>query len=86
LTEEQEEYLRMVIHRLEEGAIPKKTVQKTLRVLQKLKIEEIQNPLKVIGILQKEISPTFLKSHYAESSAIMEEKREVILSIYLTGR
>ncbi len=82
LTEEQEEYLKKVINRLEEGAIPKKTVHKSLRALYELK-EEIQNPLKVIAVLQREISSTFLKSHYAETSAITEGKREVILSLYL---
>ncbi|MHA2611539.1 MAG: helicase-related protein [bacterium JZ-2024 1] len=85
LTEDQEEYLKKVINRIEEGAFPKKTVQETLRSLQKLAIEEIQNPLKVIGTLQREISPAFLKSHYVEPSAIPEGKREVILSLYLTG-
>lgn len=83
LTEDQEEYLRKVINRLEEGSLPKKTVQKTLKALQKLDIKEIQNPLKVIGILQIEISPIFLKSHYAEVFSVPEGKREVILSMYL---
>ncbi|MCM8809671.1 MAG: phospholipase D-like domain-containing protein, partial [Candidatus Omnitrophica bacterium] len=36
LTEQQEEYLKKVINRLEEGALPKKTVQKTLREIKKL--------------------------------------------------
>ena len=84
LTEEQEEYLQKVINRLEEGSLPKKTVQKTLKGLNELK-RDIQNPLKVIGVLQREISLAFLKSHYAESSAITEGKREVILSLYLDG-
>ncbi len=84
LTEEQEEYLRKVIKRLEEGALPKKTIKSTIQALQELK-EEIQNPLKVIGILQKEISSTFLKSHYVETSTMIEGKREVILSLYLAG-
>ncbi|MCM8809816.1 MAG: hypothetical protein NC934_06585, partial [Candidatus Omnitrophica bacterium] len=83
LTEQQEEYLKKVINRLEEGALPKKTVQKTLREIKKLN-KEIKNTLKVIGILQREISSTFLKSHYAETSAITEGKREVILSLYLS--
>ena len=49
-----------------------------------IKLEkEILNPLKVIGTLQREISPILLKSHYAETSAITEGKREVILSLYL---
>ncbi|PMP98042.1 MAG: hypothetical protein C0169_00945 [Thermodesulfobacterium geofontis] len=84
LTEDQEEYLKKVINRLEEGSLPKKTVQKALKALSELE-KDIQNPLKVIGVLQREISPTFLKSHYAETSAITEGKREVILSLYLTG-
>ena len=84
LTEEQEEYLQKVINRLEEGSLPKKTVQKTLKGLNELK-RDIQNPLKVIGVLQREISLAFLKSHYAESSAITEGKREIILSLYLDG-
>lgn len=82
LTEEQEEYLKKIITRLEEGALPKQTVKKALKALGNLK-EEIRNPLKVIGTLQREISPILLKSHYAETSAITEEKREVILSLYL---
>ncbi len=84
LTEEQEEYLQKVINRLEEGSLPKKTVQKTLKGLNELK-RDIQNPLKVIGVLQSGISLAFLKSHYAKSSAITEGKREVILSLYLDG-
>ena len=84
LTEDQEEYLKKVINRIEEGALPKQTVKKALNALNKLG-KDIQNPLKVIGTLQREISPTFLKSHYAEPSAIKEGKREVILSLYLEG-
>ncbi|MGC9093209.1 MAG: helicase-related protein [Bacteroidota bacterium] len=82
LTDDQEEYLKKVINRLEEGSLPKKTVQRALKTLNKLGTD-IQNPLKVIGTLQREISPAFLKSHYAETSAITEGKREVILSLYL---
>lgn len=82
LTEEQEEYLKKIIIRLEEGALPKQTVKKALKALDNLE-KEILNPLKVIGTLQREISSTLLKSHYAETSAITEGKREVILSLYL---
>lgn len=51
LTEDQEEYLRKVIEQLEKGALPKKTVQRALKAVQKLKVEEIKNPLKVIAVL-----------------------------------
>lgn len=82
LTEEQEEYLKKLTIKLEEGSLPKQTVKNTLKSLNNLG-KEIQNPLKVIGVLQREISSTFLKRHYAETSAIAEGKREVILSLYL---
>jgi len=93
LTEDQEEYLKKVMNRLEEGAIPKKTVQKVLKELNPREGKKqqnplqnlLQNPLKVIEILQREIPSTFLKSHYAETSAVTEGKREVILSLYLVG-
>lgn len=82
LTEDQEEYLDQIITKIEEGGIPKQTVKKTLIALNKIS-KEIQNPLKVIGVLQSEISSTFLKSHYAQTAAVTEGKREVILSLYL---
>ncbi|MFN4219419.1 MAG: helicase-related protein [bacterium] len=83
LAEEQKEYLKKVINKLEEGAIPKKTVQKCLKALNELK-KEIQNPLKVIDVLQEKISSELLESHYIEPSSITEGKGEVILSLYLT--
>ncbi len=84
LTEEQEEYLKKIITRLEEGALPKQTVKKTLNELNDLR-QEIQNPLKVIAVLQREIPFGFLKSHYVDTYATTEDKREVILSLYLAG-
>lgn len=83
LTENQEEYLINLINRLEAGSLPKRTVQKVLKELNELG-NDIQNPLKVINVLQRDISPTFLKRHYAETAAETEGKREVILSLYLT--
>ena len=82
LTEDQEEYLRKVMKQLENDALPKNTVKKTLNALYKIG-EEIQNPLKVIAILQSGIPSILLKSHYSEFSGIGEGKREVILSLYL---
>jgi Glu-tRNA(Gln) amidotransferase subunit E-like FAD-binding protein len=83
LTEDQEEYMRRLIQRLEEGAIPKKMIQKVNQAIKKLG-EEIQNPLKVIAILQREISPVFLKGHFVEKIIPTNEKGEVILSLYLS--
>lgn len=82
LTEKQEKYIEKVLEQLQDGSIPMKTIKKTLNALYKIG-SEIENPLKAVGTLQKEISPAFLKSHLVETSATTEEKREVILSLYL---
>ncbi|WP_340690533.1 helicase-related protein [Hydrogenobacter thermophilus] len=84
LTEEQQEYYKTLINRLEEGAIPKKTVRKTLKELNALK-EDIQDPIKVLSVCQSTISSDFLKSHHAQATASEESKGEVILSLYLEG-
>ncbi|MEM3769418.1 MAG: helicase-related protein [Nitrososphaerales archaeon] len=87
LTEDQEDYLRRLIRQIEEGGIPKETLRKTLRALKKSD-EQIANPLKVLSILNKHIPPRFLEEHYAEklSKPGWGSKREVILSLYLSGR
>lgn len=83
LTEDLQNYLKKVITKLKEGALPKKTVQKILKKIKELNTE-MQNPSKVIGILQQEISPSFLESHYSENYTQTTGKGEVILSLYLS--
>ena len=84
LTDEQEEYLKKLIENLNSGAIPKAIVQKAFKKLERNK-SELQYPLKVINILENDIPPTFLKKHFAETPVSTENKREVILSLYLSG-
>ena len=84
LTDEQEDYLRKLIIRLEEGAIPKQTTKKALKALNDLK-SDLVNPLKVLAVLQHNIPQKFLESHYVEFSKRYSGKREVILSLYLRG-
>ena len=81
-TDEQEEYLKKVVTRLEEGVIPKQTTKKTLKALNDLKSDLI-NPLKVLAVIQQTIPEKLLESHYAEYSNNTLGKREVILSLYL---
>ncbi|MCD6231625.1 hypothetical protein J7K28_03215 [Candidatus Aerophobetes bacterium] len=83
-TDEQEDYLKRVITRLEEGAIPKQTTKRTLKALNDLK-SDLTNPLKVLATLQHTIPERLLKSHYAEYPHRFSGKREVILSLYLAG-
>ena len=84
LTEDQELYLKKVLTQLEEGGLPKQTAKNTLKALDALK-DELVNPFKVLAVLQTHIPERLLQSHYAEQNPAVFGKREVILSLYLTG-
>ncbi|HRR97012.1 MAG TPA: helicase-related protein, partial [Candidatus Ratteibacteria bacterium] len=81
LTDKQEEYLATLISCIKKGSLPKRTIKTTLSALNSLG-RDIQNPLKVITVLQNKIPQTFLQDHYAETPTT-EGKKEVILSLYL---
>ena len=83
-TEDQELYLKKVMIQLEEGGLPKQTTRVTLQALN-TEIEKGINPLRILGILETNISSRLLGGHFAESSANNTGKREVILSEYLTN-
>jgi len=83
-TEDQELYLKKVIIQLEEGGLPKQTTRVTLQVLNKeLETNKVPNPLRILGVLETNISNRLLSGHFAESGASNTGKREVILSEYL---
>jgi len=84
LTDEQELYLKKVFTQLEEGGIPKQTAKETLKALDELS-NEIMNPLKVLAVLQTRIPERLLAGHYAERNPQFFSKREVVLSLFLTG-
>ncbi|MDO9289865.1 MAG: helicase-related protein, partial [Thermodesulfovibrionales bacterium] len=84
LTDEQELYLKRVFTQLEEGGIPKQTAKETLKALDEIN-KEIMNPLKVLAVLQTHIPERFLTGHYAERYPQSFGKREVVLSLYLSG-
>jgi len=83
-TDEQEQYLKQVIVQLEEGGLPRQTVKETLKALNALK-QDLINQFKVLATLQSHIPERFLQQHYAEQNPRSSGKREVILSMYLTG-
>ncbi len=85
MTEAQEQYLRDLWEKLEQGAVPKKICTKALKALTDLK-EDLNNPLKVLAVLQSSIADDFLKDHYADKEAPTSGKREVILSLYLSNK
>jgi len=76
--------VKKIMRQLEEGGLPKQTAKSTLKALGALK-EAVMNPLRVIAVLQSHIPGRFLDEHYAENSGAVSGKREVILSMYLTG-
>lgn len=84
-TEDQEMYLKRVMNRLEEGALPKQTAKTVLKVFEKELKQGPPNPLRMLGLLQNNIPDEFLESHIAESAAHTFGPREVILSEYLIG-
>jgi superfamily II DNA or RNA helicase len=84
LTDEQELYLKKVITQLEEGGLPKQTTKETLKALNNLK-QDLKSPLKVLSMLHTHIPLRLLEEHYAEQIPTVFGKREVILSMYLTG-
>ncbi|MDL1983613.1 MAG: SNF2-related protein [Deltaproteobacteria bacterium] len=78
-TDDDEEYIRLVLKGYEYGVIPKNTTKGI-----KKKIEKEINPLKVLAILKKSI-PYNILSVERPGRPVVLSKREVILSEYLAG-
>jgi len=83
-TEDQELYLRKVIKEIEEGGLPKQTTKKTLQELNK-ELKKDLDPLRILGVIQKNVPNDLLKEHIIESSAQTSGPREVILSEYFVS-
>ena len=79
-TEEGEEFIKRVMRLLEDGALPKLTTKKIA-----LAIDKESNPLKVLGILKRDIPSQFFQATRAEAGRDIGNPREVILSEYLVG-
>jgi len=80
-TEDDELYIKQVITLIEEGGLPKQTT----KTLQKALSKEI-NPVKILGILKRNIPSEFFKETMAGSAAQTSGPREVILSEYLVSK
>ena len=77
-TDEDEDFIKQIIRLLEDGALPRPTTKKVYAGLK----DEI-NPLKILGILKRDVSAHFLRPTRAEQSRFSQAPREVILSEYL---
>jgi superfamily II DNA or RNA helicase len=84
LTDDQEAYIKKVMLRLDEGALPKQTAKEALKAVGDLK-GSITNPLKVVAALQSSIPARLLEEHMAGQTGSRTGRREVILSEYFPG-
>ncbi|MEM5800994.1 MAG: helicase-related protein [Candidatus Aenigmatarchaeota archaeon] len=82
LTDKQEQFLKILEERLNEGSIPKKVISRTLEKIRELR-EDMENPLKLINVLQGSIPKAFLSENFLSTYTENGEKREIILSLYL---
>ncbi len=78
-TEDDEVYIQNVIQLLIDGALPKPTTKKVAQALKK----EI-DPLKVLGILRRDIPHLFFQTTRSQERTRALSPREVILSSYVT--
>jgi superfamily II DNA or RNA helicase len=79
-TEDDDELIRKVIRALEDGIIPRSTSKRL-----KQELEKVIEPLKVLRILRKNLSETLLQN-YLSQQVVPTDRREVILSEYLTNQ
>jgi hypothetical protein len=77
-TEDDELFIQRVKQLLIDGALPRPTTKKLAEALRK----EVE-PLKVLGILRRDVPALFLQPTRAQEGAYIFNPREVILSSYL---
>jgi superfamily II DNA/RNA helicase len=77
-TDEDEAYIQDVLHALYDGAVPRPTTKKVAEALRKE-----SEPLKVLGILRRDIPQQFLQPTRAQQTFRSVTPREVILSSWL---
>ena len=79
-TDDDEEFIQVVLEKYNEGVIPK-NISKRI----KQKIETEAEPLKILAVLKREIPDRLLGIRHSGGSEGFLSKREVILSEYLVG-
>ncbi len=77
-TEDDELFIQQVMQLLSDGALPRPTTKKVAEALRKE-----SEPLKVLGILRRDIPPLFFQPTRAQLTFHALSPREVILSSYL---
>jgi superfamily II DNA or RNA helicase len=79
-TEDDEVFIEQVMELLADGALPRPTTKKVAEALKK---KENVEPLKVLGILRRDIPSLFFQPTRAQQTSQAMKPREVILSSYI---
>lgn len=79
-TEEDDEYIQKVLALLEDGALPKQTIKKILK-----SIEKDKDSLKILNKIRLGITPEMFRAPLAGGGADTQGPKEIILSEYLIG-
>ena len=79
-TDDDEEYIQVVLEKYNEGVIPKNITKRI-----KQKIEKEDEALKILSVLKREIPGRLLGIRHSGGSDVFISKREVILSEWLAG-
>lgn len=79
-TDDDESFIREVIRLVEDGALPKKTTKKVADALR----DRIVEPLKVLGVLRRDIPREFFFAPRTDLSRHGGGPREVILSSFVS--
>ncbi len=80
-TDDDEEYVQIVLEKYNEGVIPKNITKRI-----KQKIEKEGEALKILAVLKREIPGRLLGIRHSDRSGDFISKREVILSEWLAGK
>ncbi|NPV10411.1 MAG: helicase [Ignavibacteria bacterium] len=81
-TDEQENYIENLMERIKAGALPKQIIRNANKGIKKMTINGF-NPLEVFYAIKRSIPDEFLKEHLSELKLQSNQKREIILSLYL---
>lgn len=81
-TDEQENYIENLMERIKAGALPKQIIRNANKEIKKMTMNGF-NPLEVFYAIKRSIPDEFLKEHLSELKLQSNQKREIILSLYL---
>lgn len=83
LTDEQDKMIDDLMRILIEGSVPKQVINSVLKEIKKLGAEQA-NPIKLFNTIKQNIPSEFLINSKSFAPNLAEDKKEIILSLYLS--